>query len=63
MLLRTLRVQFKYVFLKIRSPDGTCILTNSDDSILRIFDTNAQMLNSEENPIANEIVFRIKNKL
>ena len=27
------------------SPDGTCLLTNSDDSTLRLFDTNERMLN------------------
>ena len=27
------------------SPDGTCILTSSDDSVLRLFDTNADMVN------------------
>jgi hypothetical protein len=29
------------------SPDGTCIVTNSDDSILRIYDTTFEMLNNE----------------
>lgn len=29
------------------SPDGTCIITNSSDSVLRIYDTSHQMLNSQ----------------
>lgn len=39
------------------SPDGTCILTCSDDSVLRLFDTNAQMLNTE---CCDEIVPSLK---
>ena len=37
------------------SPDGTCILTNSDDSVLRIFDLNEDMLN-KNNETPKELV-------
>ncbi|CAF0809624.1 unnamed protein product [Brachionus calyciflorus] len=36
------------------SPDGTCLLTNSEDKTLRIFDLNNEMLNPEEQTV-NEI--------
>ncbi len=29
------------------SPDGTCIITNSNDSVLRIYDTTIEMMNDE----------------
>ncbi len=29
------------------SPDGTCIITNSNDSVLRIYDTTNEMMNDE----------------
>lgn len=40
---------------KFRSPDGTCIMTCSDDGKIRLFDTNADMLNLD-NKEPKEIV-------
>lgn len=39
----------------LRSPDGSCIITNSEDKTLRVFDLNEQMINSDEKNI-NELV-------
>ena len=48
------KTQLKYTsfyyngrYFENRSSDGTCIITNSDDSILRIYDTTVEMLNTD----------------
>ena len=39
--------------LQFRSPDGSCLLTNSDDDVLRVFQIPDDIL---ENSVKNELV-------
>lgn len=57
------RFLFLSFLVNVRAPDGSCILTNSEDRCLRLFNLPEQIYNSEINNIPPLVSIKEENKI